>query len=305
MVRVICLMGPTAVGKTQVALRCADVLGCSLVSVDSAMVYRGMDVGTAKPAADLLKQHPHGLVDIRDPAEPYSVADFRKDTLHHIAVEVKKERPPLLVGGTMLYFKALQQGLAPLPEALPALRAELSQEGQEKGWDVLYEELQRVDPQAAARIHPNDPQRVQRALEVYRATGQPMTHWQQAASQEPALYEWWSVAITPPPREILRERIAQRFHTMLAEGLLEEVQALFERGDLSPDLPAMRAVGYRQVWHYLAGEYDYDTMVQKAITASCQLAKRQLTWLRRWPRCHWIPLEEAVDHIVAHYRGAI
>ncbi|MHA7840385.1 MAG: tRNA (adenosine(37)-N6)-dimethylallyltransferase MiaA [Gammaproteobacteria bacterium] len=295
-------MGPTAVGKTQVALHCAEALDCSLISVDSAMVYRGMDVGTAKPSATVLQQYPHGLVDIRDPAEPYSVADFRTDALALIAKGIDIGKSPLLVGGTMLYFKALQQGLAPLPEAVPALRAQLLQEAQEKGWVALHEELQQVDPEAAARIHPNDPQRLQRALEVYRATGQSMTHWQQMVTNKNASpYQWLNVAIEPPSRDILRKRIGQRFHDMLAQGLLEEVRVLFERGDLTMDLPAMRAVGYRQIWQYLAGDCDYDTMVQRAITASCQLAKRQLTWLRRWPHCHWVTLDEAVDFIVAHY----
>lgn len=202
----------------------------------------------------------------------------------------------------MLYFKALQQGLAPLPEAQPDLRAQLLKEGLEKGWPALHKELQRVDPQAAARIQPNDPQRLQRALEVYRATGKSITHWQQSASVQSCLpYEWWNVVIEPPDRQVLRERIAHRFYTMLEAGFVEEVRGFFERGDLTPTLPSMRAVGYRHIWQYLSGECDYEAMVKNAITASCQLAKRQLTWLRRFPHCHWISLKEAVKYITAHY----
>lgn len=300
--QIICLMGPTGVGKTQVALESAQILHCPLISVDSAMVYRGMNIGTAKPSADLLKRFPHYLIDICDPQDTYSVADFCDDALRYIEQCVAQGNPPLLVGGTMLYFKALQEGLSSLPQAEPKIRHQLLLEAEEKGWEALYSELQKVDPLAATRIHPNDRQRLQRALEVYRLTGKTISTLQsQRESQFSLAYDWLNIVIEPPSRDILRERLAQRFHTMLQEGLIEEVQQLLK--DKDPTLPALRSVGYRQVCQFLMGEYDYETMVERAITASRQLAKRQLTWLRHWPNCHWLSIEEATAYIIKHYHS--
>ncbi|MCG5500167.1 tRNA (adenosine(37)-N6)-dimethylallyltransferase MiaA [Ectothiorhodospira lacustris] len=277
------LMGPTATGKTDLAIRLCESLPLEIVSVDSALIYRGMDVGTAKPGADVLARVPHHLVDILDPAQAYSAARFRDDALALMADIAARGRVPLLVGGTMLYFRALDFGLDTLPEADPAIRSGIDALALSQGWEAVHRELGRVDPVSAARIHPNDPQRLQRALEVYRITGAPLSsfHGGPRCSQLP-----WRVlrlALMPPDRIRLRERIALRFRQMLRQGLVDEVSALRERGDLSVDLPSMRAVGYRQVWEYLEGRIDHDAMVTQAITATRQLAKRQMTWLRSYP----------------------
>jgi tRNA dimethylallyltransferase len=279
---IVCLMGPTASGKTQLAVDLVQHFPFEIISVDSAMVYRGMDIGTAKPAADILKIAPHRLIDIRDPAEPYSVAQFQADVVHEIDDIVSHGKIPLLVGGTMLYFSALQKGLSELPSANPAVREKLTREAQEFGWGVLHERLAAVDVEAAKRIHPHDAQRIQRALEVYELTGKSLTAWQQADIPMLANYQMYNLGVSLD-RAILHERIAQRFSQMLTEGFLDEVKSLVARGDLNLEMPSMRSVGYRQVWEYLLGNYSYDEMCEKGIIATRQLAKRQLTWLRHWP----------------------
>jgi tRNA dimethylallyltransferase len=273
-------MGPTASGKTELAVRLVRELPCDIVSVDSVMVYRGMDIGSAKPDAATLAAAPHRLIDICDPAEAFSAAQFRARALAEIAAIQARGRIPLLVGGTFLYFKALEQGLSPLPAADPSLRARLEAQAQAEGWAALHARLVAVDPVAAARIHANDPQRIQRALEVYELTGRPLSAWFEQAGQHAPPFHILKLIMEPSSREHLRDLIAQRFQAMLAQGLVAEVGALFARPDLHADLPALRAVGYRQVWAYLTGQYDYDTLVARAITATRQFAKRQATWLR-------------------------
>lgn len=286
----ICLMGPTASGKTDLAVALARTLGCELVSVDSALVYRGLDTGSAKP------DYPHHLVDIRDPAEPYSAAEFAADA-HRVAAEITaRGNIPLLVGGTMLYFRAFLEGLAEMPAADPEIRAEIEAEAAEQGWPQLHARLAQVDPEAAARIHPRHSQRIARALEVYRATGTPLTVWHLRGRGYAAVrnsdpfsrYDVKQLAICPADRAVLHRRIALRFEEMMRNGFLEEVRALRRRGDLEPNLPAMRAVGYRQLWQYLEGACSLDEAVQKGVAATRQLAKRQLTWLRKWPELDWI-----------------
>ncbi len=275
------LMGPTASGKTALALELVRHLPCDIISVDSALIYRGMDIGTAKPSPAELAQAPHRLIDILDPAEAYSAADFRRDALAEMAAISAQGRIPLLVGGTMLYFKALLEGLSPLPEADPAIRAEIEQEAASRGWLSLHQELCQLDPVAGARIHPNDPQRLSRALEVFRISGKTLTELTQQQG-EPLPYRTLQYAIAPSDREQLRERIALRFDAMLAQGLADEVHSLLARGDLNPSLPSIRCVGYRQMWDYLTGSLDYAQMRYRGIVATCQLAKRQMTWLRSW-----------------------
>lgn len=280
--QVICLMGPTASGKTALALEWATAYPCDIISVDSAMIYRGMDLGTAKPDTATLQKFPHALIDIRDPAQSYSAADFSRDAQPLIANTLAKGRIPLLVGGTMLYFRALQNGLADLPTADPIIRQQLAQELHNQGILALYEELQRVDPVAAEKIKSTDTQRIQRALEVYRITGQPISKLQQPTV--PLLpYEFINIGLVTDDRMILHERIAARFKQMLQAGFIEEVTLLKQRNDLNLSLPAMRAVGYRQVWEYLLGRSSYEEMIEQGIAATRQLAKRQLTWLRSWP----------------------
>jgi len=275
----VCLMGPTASGKTGLAVDLVERLPLEIISVDSVMVYRQMDIGSAKPDAATLARAPHRLIDIRDPAEAYSAAEFRADALREIAAIRAAGRIPLLVGGTMLYYRALLGGLAALPAADPAVRARLEAEAAEQGWAALHARLAEVDPVAAARIHPNDPQRIQRALEVYELTGLPLSALQDRAA--PVLPDRIiKLAVAPPDRAELHARIAARFTAMLQAGLIEEVATLRARGDLRPDLPALRAVGYRQVWNYLAGAMDYTEMTERGIIATRQLAKRQFTWLR-------------------------
>lgn len=277
---VICLMGPTATGKTELAVALAERLPVEIVSVDSALVYRGMDIGTAKPDPAIRERVPHHLIDIAEPEERYSAGRFQADASAAIEAIQGRGRHPLLVGGTMLYFRALLDGIAPMPPADSAVREALEAELAERGSARLHAELRRVDPASAERIHPNDPQRIQRALEVWRLTGQPITAWQ--ASGEPWPQPTVQIALTPAHRERLHERIVTRFHAMLAAGLVDEVAALRQRPGLHAELPAMRAVGYRQVWRYLDGELGHDDMVEQAVIATRQLAKRQLTWLRRF-----------------------
>ncbi|MEZ7862229.1 MAG: tRNA (adenosine(37)-N6)-dimethylallyltransferase MiaA [Aeromonadaceae bacterium] len=275
------LMGPTASGKSALAMELVQRLPCDIISVDSALVYRGMDIGTAKPTAAELALAPHRLIDLLDPSQAYSAADFCRDALREMAAITAAGRIPLLVGGTMLYYKALLDGLSPLPEADPQIRAQIEAEAQALGWAVLHQQLLQIDPVAGARIHPNDPQRLSRALEVFRITGKTMTELtQQAGCELP--YRTLQYAIAPTDRALLRQRIAERFDAMLEQGFEAEVRQLFERGDLSPDLPSIRCVGYRQMWDYLAGVIDYDEMRYRGTVATNQLAKRQLTWLRGW-----------------------
>ncbi|MCE8034352.1 MAG: tRNA (adenosine(37)-N6)-dimethylallyltransferase MiaA [Halomonas sp.] len=284
----ILLMGPTAAGKTDLAITLHERLDCELISMDSAMVYRGMDIGSAKPSAEELARAPHRLIDIRDPAEPYSAADFREDAHREMRRITAAGRIPLLVGGTMMYAKRLLEGVANLPAADPSIRAELACEAERHGLTGLHAELARVDPESARRIHPNDPQRLMRALEVYRASGTTLTElWRR---QRPETFPWnvLSIGFTPFDRRILHERIAARFEVMLDAGFIGEVEALRARGDLHPGLPSMKSVGYRQAWEYLDGQGDLEQLRQRTVVATRQLAKRQLTWLRSWPELHWV-----------------
>ncbi len=283
-------MGPTASGKTALAINLRKTLPVELISVDSALIYQGMDIGTAKPTSEELAQAPHRLLDMLDPAQAYSAADFRRDALKEMAEITASGRIPLLVGGTMLYFKALLEGLSPLPSANADIRARIEQQAAEQGWDALHRELQEIDPVAARRIHPNDPQRLSRALEVFFISGKTLTELTQT-SGEALPYQVHQFAIAPASRELLHQRIEQRFHQMLASDFEAEVRALFARGDLHTDMPSIRCVGYRQMWSYLAGEIPYDDMVYRGICATRQLAKRQMTWLRGWEGVHWLDSE--------------
>ncbi|MBK1645324.1 tRNA (adenosine(37)-N6)-dimethylallyltransferase MiaA [Thiocapsa imhoffii] len=291
-------MGPTASGKTDLAVALAQRLPCEIISVDSAMVYRGLDIGTAKPSPEVLARAPHRLIDLLEPTEAYSTARFREDALAAMQDITAQGRIPLLVGGTMLYFRALQQGLAPLPSAYPDLRQTLAEEGARIGWEAMHQRLERLDPRSAHRIHPHDPQRIQRALEVALITGRPMSELIAEHAEHAGLpFRLLKLARAPAQRCVLHERIAQRFQGMIAAGLVEEVAALRARGDLHADLPSMRAVGYRQVWCYLDGVWSHTEMCERGIVASRQLAKRQLTWLRAERATHWI--EDQQDPLAA------
>jgi tRNA dimethylallyltransferase len=285
----ICLMGPTASGKTDLAIELAQQLNCELISVDSALVYRGLDIGSAKP------DYPHHLVDIRDPAQAYSVAEFVTDANQLVDDIVARGKTPLLVGGSMLYFKAFLEGIAEMPAADPAIRADIAAQAQARGWPFIHQLLEEVDPQAAERIHPNHSQRLSRALEVYRASGITLTEWHSRGSAGDIFsrYRVVQLAICPLERSVLHERIEQRFELMMAAGLLDEVRGLWQRSDLGSELPAVRAVGYRQLWQHLEGGCELDEAVQGAVAATRQLAKRQLTWLRKWPYLEWIYTDHA------------
>lgn len=283
---VICLMGATAVGKTDLALALSERLPCDIVSVDSAMIYRGMDIGTAKPDAEELARAPHRLINICDPAEAYSAAQFREDAQREIDSIHRQKRIPLLVGGTMLYYKALLEGMAQLPAADEAVRQRLLAQAEAEGWPALHARLQQVDPASAQRIHPNDPQRLQRALEVYEISGRSLTELWAQQQQAPLAGPVLQLAVEHPDRSVLHERIARRFALMLELGFEAEVRQLYERGDLHKALPSIRCVGYRQMWEYFDGDFNYETMVERAIIATRQLAKRQLTWLRGWSGLH-------------------
>lgn len=291
---VLCIMGPTAVGKSALSLDLADRLPCDLVSVDSAAVYREMDLGTAKPSVAERARHPHALVDVRDPADAYSAADFRRDALAAMATARAAGRVPVLVGGTMLYFRVLAQGIADMPAADPAIRRHFAAREKAEGLPALAAELAEIDPIAAARIDPRNAQRVKRALEVHAVSGEPISaFWARQADGTSALSGYAPIwlALLPDDRVRLHAIIGQRFNAMLAAGLVDEVRALRARGDLSPDLPSIRAVGYRQVWAHLEGEYGAEEMREKALAATRQLARRQLTWLRRWPKAEYIELK--------------
>lgn len=275
------LMGPTASGKTTLSVQLAHTLNAEIISVDSALVFKGMDIGTAKPTLAERGGIPHHLIDILDPCEVFSTGQFKHQALALMAEITARGKIPLLVGGTMLYFNALTQGLAILPEANPDIRAKLEWELVQYGKQAQYERLRQVDSQAASRIHPNDPQRIQRALEVYEISGKPLTTFFTDSQQIALPYRVTKLIIAPEQRSVLHEIIAQRFKQMLAQGFIAEVERLYQRGDLTEDLPAIRAVGYRQVWAYLQGDYDVNILTEKAIIATRQLAKRQFTWLRR------------------------
>ena len=274
------LMGPTASGKTGLAVELAQRLPVEIISVDSALVYRDMDIGTAKPDAATLAAAPHHLIDLIDPTEVYSAARFRDEALALMADITARGRVPLLVGGTMLYFKALRDGLTDLPQADASLRAAIEAEAAAQGWPALHAELARLDPEAGARLQPADTQRIQRALEVVRLTGRPMSAYWRAGRAAELPYRLLSIALVPADRALLHERIAQRFDAMLGAGLVEEVRHLREKYPLTVTMPSMRCVGYRQVWEYLESGYGRDEMRDRGIFATRQLAKRQLTWLR-------------------------
>ncbi|MDE1481941.1 tRNA (adenosine(37)-N6)-dimethylallyltransferase MiaA [Xenorhabdus bovienii] len=285
------IMGPTASGKTALSIALRQHLPVELISVDSALIYRGMNIGTAKPTAAEQAQAPHRLVDILDPAEIYSAADFRRDALKEMADITAAGRIPLLAGGTMLYFKALLEGLSPLPSSNPDIRAQIEQQAAEHGWEALHRQLQEIDSVAAARIHPNDPQRLTRALEVFRISGKTLTALTET-SGEILPYRVHQFAIAPASREILHQRIAARFEQMIKSGFEDEVKALYARSDLHTDLPSIRCVGYRQMWSYLSGEISHDEMVYRGICATRQLAKRQITWLRGWDNVTWLDSDQ-------------
>lgn len=310
----IALMGPTAAGKTDLALALAQQLPVDIISVDSALVYTGMDIGTAKPSPQELAQAPHALINIRDPSQAYSAADFCRDATPLIHASHAAGRIPLLVGGTMLYFKALLEGLSPMPATRPEVRAHIEAQAQALGWPALHQQLAAVDPTTAAKLHPNHSARIGRALEVFHQTGQPLSHWQ--TTHSPGLLHhcrWLQLAIAPFQRAVLHQRIEQRFQRMIEQGFIEEVSQLHQRGDLHPDLPAMRAVGYRQVWQFLEGQISHSDMLAQGVFATRQLAKRQLTWLRGWPGVQWLHtpdeqahslrLQQQVDWVMAQLAG--
>lgn len=300
------LMGPTATGKTDLAAMLLDHIPAEIISVDSALVYRGMDIGTAKPDREFLARAPHHLVDIRDPSQAYSAADFAADAVPLIADICRRGKVPLLVGGTMLYFRVLLEGLADLPPSDKLVRDEICAEAAELGWPELHRQLDLVDPVTAATLHPNHSQRIQRALEIYRITGVPASQlkarqYTEARAIQPIVdqFDIIQIALLPKNRAFLHRRIAQRFQRMLELGLVAEVQALRNRGDLSTELPAIRAVGYRQIWQYLDGGLSRDEAVSMAIAASRQLAKRQLTWLRGWSNLNSLYIDDGVDQLVS------
>jgi len=275
------LMGPTASGKTDLAIRLYQTLPVEIISVDSALIYKGMDIGTAKPSAAELNLAPHRLIDILDPAESYSAMNFRTDALREMAEITHQGKIPLLVGGTMLYYKALLEGLSPLPNADENIRQEIENKAEQRGWTSLHQELAQIDPISAQRINPNDSQRINRALEVFYLTGKSLTELTEQKG-ESLPYHLLQFAIAPEDRGILHQRIEQRFHNMIKQGFQEEVEKLYARPDLNIHLPSIRCVGYRQMWEYLRGDYDLNEAIYRGICATRQLAKRQITWLRGW-----------------------
>jgi tRNA dimethylallyltransferase len=286
------IMGPTATGKTDLALAIYDELPGEIISVDSALVYRGMDIGSAKPDAQTLQQAPHHLIDIIDPADVYSAGQFRDDALNLMQQCTVNQHVPILVGGTMLYFNSLQKGMADMPAVDSAVKLAIEQEASTRGILAMHDRLRSVDPVSARRIHPNDPQRIKRALEIYDFTGKTLTdYWliqEQNLDKKRFPYQRIKIALMPADRVELRQRISLRLDHMFKQGFIEEVETLFNRDDLHADMPSIRAVGYRQVWSYLAGEYGYDEMRERAIIATAQLAKRQMTWLRKEVDCNFI-----------------
>lgn len=287
-------MGPTASGKTDLAIQLSDEINGEIISVDSALIYKDMDIGTAKPTAEELTAAPHALISFLDPSKAYSVADFRRDALAEIERILAKGKTPICVGGTMMYFKALLEGISPLPEADPKVREQISQEAEEHGWEYIHEQLRQVDPVSADRIHPNDPQRLNRALEVYRITGKSLTELSEEKG-EAFPYPVKQFAIAPKQREVLHERIELRFNQMIAQGFEQEVRALYNRGDLHLNLPSMRCVGYRQMWEYFEGKWNHDEMIYRGVVATRQLAKRQMTWLNSWSNLIWLETGKATN----------
>ncbi|MEA3292240.1 MAG: tRNA (adenosine(37)-N6)-dimethylallyltransferase MiaA [Pseudomonadota bacterium] len=299
-------MGPTASGKTELAIRLAERFPLELISVDAAQVYRGMDIGTAKPEPELLRRYPHRLIDICDPAEAYSAARFREDARRAIGEIHAAGRLPLLVGGTMFYFAALEHGLSTLPRADPALRAEIEAEAARTSWPALHRELERIDPSLARTIRPEDAQRIQRALEIHRLTGEAPSAVMAGSRGNALPHPLIKMALFTADRSQLHDAIARRFRTMLEAGLLSEVERLMERGDLSLKLPALRTVGYRQAWEHLSGERSRDEMERRAIAATRQLAKRQLTWLRQQRGVVWLQADDQfVDAAVRYLESAL
>lgn len=295
-------MGPTASSKTEFAISLCRRFPLDIISVDSALVYRGMNIGTAKPDAETLRRFPHRLVDIRDPEESYSAGHFVRDARAEIADVLRRKRIPLLVGGTMMYFRALTRGIADLPTADPAIRRDIDAMAAEAGWPAVHAALQSVDAVAASRINPNDSQRLQRALEVYRASGRTLTEWQAEAPDPPDDVAFVKIALTVEPRQLLHERIAARLDRMVESGLVDEVRGLRERPGLSAQSPSMRSVGYRQFWEFLENRCSLNEARARALFATRQLAKRQYTWLRSETSMISVnPLESAaIDTISAH-----
>ena len=294
-IRPLLLMGPTASGKTATAVRLAKLLNGEVISVDSALVYRGLDIGSAKPNRDEKEGIPHALIDIRDPATPYSAADFSRDAIKEVERSIALGKVPILAGGTMLYFKALLEGLSDMPATDLNIREEIELEANQHGWPSMHERLAEVDPVSAEKIHPNHSQRISRALEVWRSSGKTISDWQvHSGAGLQDLHECVQVALYPSDRALLHRRIELRLERMFEQGFIEEVKSLKRRADLHRDLPAIRAVGYRQVWEFLDGDCDYASMKQRALAATRQLAKRQLTWLRSWPNLHLIDVTDSV-----------
>ncbi|GAB2999636.1 tRNA (adenosine(37)-N6)-dimethylallyltransferase MiaA [Psychrosphaera aestuarii] len=293
---VISIMGPTASGKTDLAMQLADIINGDLISVDSALIYRGMDIGTAKPTPAELEKYPHKLISFLDPAQVYSAADFRTDVLKAIEESFDNGKTPILVGGTMMYFKALIDGISDLPEASAEVRSEIEAMAKEHDWEYVHAQLAKVDPVAAKRIHPNDPQRINRAYEVYLISGKTMTELM-AKEKQPIPYNIKQFAFMCEDKTELHQRIEQRFNIMLEQGFQAEVEALMKRPDLHLDLPAIRAVGYRQMWQHLKGELDWNEMVFRGVVATRQLAKRQLTWLRSWPNVMYLEVGKQKENL--------
>jgi tRNA dimethylallyltransferase len=297
------LMGPTAAGKTALALELHDAFPMEIVSVDSSQVYRGMDIGTAKPTPAEQTRAPHRLIDIRDPTQTYSAAEFCADAAREMAAITQQGKIPLLVGGTMFYFHALEFELSDLPSADAEIRERLNTEATQKGWEELHRRLQAVDPESAKRIHPNDAQRIQRALEIFELTGQSLSDLSSSSQRVSLPYRLIKIALWPQDRKQLHARIEQRFHAMLEQGFLSEVEKLYARGDLKSTMPSVRTVGYRQIWEYLTGTINYSEMIEQALAATRQFAKRQITWLRSYPDIHAFdssdstPVRESQDYL--------
>ena len=291
----IAIMGPTASGKTAFAVDCALRFNTEIISVDSALVYRGLNIGAAKPDSATLALAPHRMIDIRDPHEVFSAADFASEAMPHLLELSRQGKIPLLVGGTGLYFRALLQGLSAMPAADEAVRLELKAEAERLGWPVMHEQLKAIDPLSAAKIHPNDPQRILRALEIFQLSGKNRSDWQRESEPPPFPFRVLQLVLAPADRAVLHQRIAARFEQMLEQGFLDEMRALMQNPKLHPDLPSMRAVGYRQAWQHLSGETDFNTFREQTIAATRQLAKRQLTWFRSVEFSHWLDPHSQVD----------
>ena len=291
---VICLMGPTASGKTALAMALCDALPCDIVSVDSALIYREMDIGTAKPTAEELAKYPHRLINLRDATQSYCAADFCHDALAEIEKIRANNRIPLLVGGTMMYFKSLIEGISPLPAANSDIRQKIEAEAEKNGWQAMHEELQKIDSVSAERIHPNDPQRITRALEIFRLTGSTLTQLTEVKGEKLS-GDILQFAITPKERSTLHARIELRYQQMIEQGFEQEVIKLKARSDLHENLPSIRCVGYRQMWQYLNDEFDHEEMIFRGVCATRQLAKRQLTWLRSWQNLNWLTTDDETN----------